>query len=187
MNKLNKSPERGTFQRESYIKRTLEKGKEPRQDYIDMWKNMDEQKEQQEQSQEWRENNLEYDLRSNPWICDKVKASEVYAQNLYAALCNQVWQRQEVWQVLKNQTWSCSWRYAGGIIADMREQGDYLDWYCSGIGSHESGYGLAGRKPVLDDDGGDYVAEGIATEEIIEDLLKLGWSPVDDPDADKMS
>jgi len=183
MIKLNKSPKRGTFQLEGYIKRCEEKGEEPRQDYIDMWKNMDEEQKQREQSQEWRENNLEHDLRSNTWICDKAKASEVYAQNLYAALCNQTWQQQEMWQVLKNQTWSCSWRSAGGIIADMREQGDYIDWYCSGIGSQKRGYGLSGNKPVLDDgDGRCYVPEGTVTEEINRDLLELGWSPVDDPD-----
>jgi hypothetical protein len=33
-------------------------------------------------------------------------------------------------------TWSCSWRYAGGLVADMREQGEnYLDFYCSGYES----------------------------------------------------
>lgn len=29
--------------------------------------------------------------------------------------------------------YSCSWRYAGGLVADMRDKGeDYLDFYCSG-------------------------------------------------------
>ena len=93
---------------------------------------------------EWQKNNLEYDLRSTKWICDKAKASESYAQNIYAAMCNQSWQRNDVWPLLKGETYSCSWRYAGGIIADMREEGDYMDWYCSGMG----GFAKIGRAHV---------------------------------------
>ena len=63
---------------------------------------------------------------------------------------------------------------AGGIVADMREQGDYIDWYCSGIGNSEDGYGLAGNKPEQ----GAYVPEGVVTEEIELDLNRLGWRPV---------
>jgi hypothetical protein len=111
------------------------------------------------------ENNLEYDLRSNKWICDKTKASEQYSQNLYAALCNMEYQKLETMNILKEETWSCSWRYAGEVIAKMREQGDYLDWYCSSFGREY-----------------DTVSEGVVTQEIYDDLKKLGWVPLGDVD-----
>jgi hypothetical protein len=115
-----------------------------------------------------REWDLEYDLRTTDWILEKVRASESYAQNLYAAMCNNQFQRREVWPILKDQYWSCSWRSAGGIIANMREQGDYLDWYCSGIKSD-------------DEDGSKgFVGESAVTEEIEQDLLKLGWNVIQD-------
>ena len=82
--------------------------------------------------------------------------------------------------MLKEETWGASWRYAGGIIADMRQQGDYIDWYCSGMG------GLAGG--WQHDEGTfnewaartGFVSEGVVTDEIREDLFKLGWIVLDD-------
>jgi hypothetical protein len=88
------------------------------------------------------------------------------------------WQSREFWQELKGETWSCSWRHAGGIIADMREEGDYIDWYCSGIGNKEAGFGLDHYEPTPDPVGRDYVPEGVVTEEIELDLNRLGWRPV---------
>ena len=126
---------------------------------------------QRQQDPEWQKNNLEYDLRSNKWICDKAKANENYAQNIYAALCNTDWQRNEVWPLLKGQTYSCSWRYAGGIVADMVEQGDYIDWYCSGIRND-------GHQDDLDTiTPNQYVSEGLITDEIRADFKRLGWVP----------
>jgi hypothetical protein len=87
------------------------------------------------------------------------------------------WQSREFWQELKGETWSCSWRHAGGIIADMQEKGDYIDWYCSGIGNAEYGNGLDGTVPDIAD-GRNYVPEGTVTEEIELDLNQLGWRPV---------
>ena len=63
-------------------------------------------------------------------------------------------------------------------------EGDYIDWYCSGI-----------RGELADDERAQMTAESIArcewmqtnfvgeghvTDEIREDLLKLGWIVVDD-------
>jgi hypothetical protein len=73
----------------------------------------------------------------------------------------------DVLPILKNQRWSASWRHAGGIIADMRQEGDYIDWYCSGIGNAELGNGLEESK---------YVPEGCITDEIRNDLQRLGWA-----------
>jgi hypothetical protein len=50
---------------------------------------------------------LEEDIKNDPAIMAKVQ-DEVYAQNLYAAMCNMRWQPQEVWSVLKDEYWSCS-------------------------------------------------------------------------------
>jgi len=151
---------------------------------MEFYANVKNIKAEREADSSWKENNLEYDLRSTDWILNKVRDSESYAQNLYAAMCNRSFIRNDVWPILKDQEWSCSWRYAGGIIADMREQGDYIDWYCSGI-----------RGEVNDEEFGQmtkaeqenyllmkntFVGEGHVTEEIREDLLRLGWLVVDD-------
>jgi hypothetical protein len=170
MTKISKSPERNTFQKEGYIKRCKEEGEEPNPDYVSMYESWREQDEANLINPEWQKDNMEYDLRSTEWILAKVRASDTYAQNLYAAMCNMQFIKNEVWPVLKDQRWSCSWRHAGGIIADMQEKGDYIDWYCSGIGG---GLTMEDGKPR------GYVPEGVVTEEIREDLRKLGWTPVE--------
>ena len=131
-----------------------------------MWENSKIEDLAKEEDPEWQKDNLEYDLRTTAWILAKVK-DDRYAQNLYAAMCNILWQRTDVFPILKDEFWHCSWRYAGGIVADMRGEGDYIDWYCSGIGS-----GLGNG----DEDGSKgYVPEGTVTEEIQADLAALGW------------
>lgn len=105
----------------------------------------------------FKENDLEYDLRSCEWIVEKCKNSKVYSQNVYAALCNN--------SFLKNNVeWHCSWRHSGGVVANLNEKGDYIDWYCSGIPYDN-------EHPVKDG----YVSEGFTTAEIIEDFKKIGW------------
>ena len=182
MKKVASSPERHTFQKEGYIKRCEKEGKEPNSDYVAMYKTWREQDEENLKDPVWQKNNMEYDLRSSKELCDKVKASDTYAQNLYAAMCNMTWQSREFWQEMKGETWSCSWRHSGGIIADMREEGDYIDWYCSGIGGQDTGYGLDHREPESDKDGRTYVPEGIVTDEIQADLKQLGWIVVEKND-----
>lgn len=121
--------------------------------YIPIIENLKRETEMQEADPKWQKNNLEWDLRTTEWIVAKVKADNDYAQRLYATLCNNEFQQQDVWQVLKNHSWSCSWRYAGGVVANIREEGDYMDWYCSGN-------------------------ENTIDEEVEEDLLNLGWRVV---------
>lgn len=123
----------------------------------------------QENDPEWQKNNLEYDLRSSEYIVEKCK-NKAYAQNIYAALCNNEFIKNDVVQILTEETWSCTWRYAGGIVADLVGEGDYLDWYCSGI-RHDDG-----EMTSL------YVSEGDVTDEIKDDLFKLGWLVADTPD-----
>ena len=175
MSKISKSLERNTFQKEGAIRRAEEKGEEPNQTYIDMWDQIKIDEANKIHDPNWQKDNMEYDLRSTDWILEKVRNNDNYAQNLYAAMCNNDFIKREMWPILKDQRWSCSWRHSGGIIADMQEKGDYIDWYCSGIGNKERGFGLDGHEPTPDPDGRDYVPESVVTEEIENDLYTLGW------------
>jgi hypothetical protein len=167
MTDISKSPERHTFQVEGAKRRAKEKGEEVPEQYLEFWKTAKEQDEENLVDPKWQKNNMEYDLRATDWILAKVRESDSYAQNLYAAICNNDFCKREMWPILKEEYWSASWRSAGGIIADMRENGDYIDWYCSGIGG-----GLGNG----DEDGSrGYVSESVVTEEIKDDLYKLGW------------
>jgi hypothetical protein len=132
----------------------------------------------------WKQNNMEYDLRTCDWMLDKVRTNEAYAQNLYAAMCNRTFQKNDVWPTLKGQVWSCSWRYAGGIVADMCEEGDYIDWYCSGIRGGAREEDLAA---MTEEQRAKYywyqenfVSESVVTDEIRKDLFRLGWIVLDE-------
>ena len=76
---------------------------------------------------------------------DKLVDDE-YATDMYNALCNMRWKNKSTGEV-----YSCSWRYAGGLIAEIRNKGeDYMNFYCSG-------------------------REGNILEEIETDLNNFGW------------
>jgi hypothetical protein len=182
MSKISKSPERHTFQADAYVSRCEEKGEEPSESYLEMFKTFRQQDEENMIDPKWQKDNLEYDLRSTEWILEKARTRDEYAQNIYAAMCNMRWQKLDVMPILKDEFWSASWRSAGGIVADMLGKGDYIDWYCSGMG------GLAGD---WDQDSESfeewqartkYVPEGVVTEEIRADFQKLGWVPSEWPD-----
>jgi len=182
MLKISKSPDRMTFQQESSKKKLAdsaitEEEQANAQAYLDMWANWRAEADARELTPEWRENNMEYDLRTCEMMLNKVRISDTYAQNLYAAICNRQFQKLDVMPVLKDHRWSASWRSAGGIIANMREQGDYIDWYCSGIGEGLGNGDLDGTKG--------YVPESVVTDEIREDLKQLGWIVLDEEDDDR--
>ena len=182
MLKISKSPERMTFQQESSKQKledptSTEEQRANAQAYLDMWAKWRAEAEAQEITPNWQEDNMEYDLRTCEPMLNKVRNSDTYAQNLYAAMCNRQFQKLEVIPVLKDERWSCSWRHAGGIIADMRMQGDYIDWYCSGIGDGLGNGDLDGNKG--------YVSESVVTDEIREDLKQLGWIVLDQEDDDR--
>lgn len=72
---------------------------------------------------------------------------DTFAKQLYAALCNVLWKHSE------NEEYGCTWRYAGEIVADLRDKGeDYMDFYFSGN-------------------------EGVVHENISKILLCYGWTP----------
>ncbi len=179
--KVSKSPQRHTFQKEGYIKRQTERGEPINENYLDLFDKILEDAKHKFDNPESRKNNMEYDLLTTDWILEKARNSESYSQNLYAAMCNMRFVRKEIFPYLRQDPdkdlWSASWRSAGGIVADMRQEGDYIDWYCSGMG------GL--NREYEDDETNEqwqartgYVPEGVVTEEIEADLLKLGWIPV---------
>lgn len=97
--------------------------------------------------------NLEADLLKTEWIVSKCKNNKIYAQNLYAALCNNRFFKNE-------EEWTCSWRYAGDIVSHLAGGNNYMDYYCSGVAAGRNGY----------------VGEGEVTSEITNDLLNLGWT-----------
>lgn len=135
------SPERGSFYRGIW-KKQLESGQTTQELYDNMMQILDREKEFEQQRD--KSFDLEYDLRSNQRILDKARNSKAYCQNLYSALCNNRF-------FYGDKEWTCTWRHAGGIVADMIQKGDYIDWYC----------------------GGD---EGLVTEEISLDLMMIGWT-----------
>ena len=115
------------------------------------------------------ERDLEEDMEASTWFKQKIQ-DKTYAQNVYAALCNMRWQPTDVMPILKDEYWSCSWRSAGGLVADLRGSNeDYMDYYCSGIGD-----GLGNGD---EDRTKGYVPEGEVTDEIRNDLAALGWHP----------
>ena len=181
---ISSSPDRHTFQRDNYIKRCLKEGKsldDPNvKAIIEMYNSRILQDEENLTDTDWQTNNMEFDMRSADWMVAKVRESRVYAQNLYAAMCNNDFQQLEVWPILKDDRWSCSWRHAGGIIADMRGKGDYIDWYCSGIRNLEPVEPEEWNNWTLEQqtrykEGEAFVGEGMITDEIKSDLKKLGW------------
>ena len=92
---------------------------------------------------------FEQEMLNDPDILNLVM-DETFAKNLYASLCNVIWEKGE-------ETFSSSWRYAGGVVAHLRNMSaglneDYLDFYCSG-------------------------SEGTVFPEVAEALSNLGWTP----------
>lgn len=109
---------------------------------------------EQDASPSGDEVNMEDDLRSSLFVSNKCKESDKYSQNLYAALSNNSF-------VKFGKVWRCGWLRSGAIVANLREQGDHTDWYCSGFKNFDG-----------------FVPEGNVTEEVRRDVGDLGWSLV---------
>lgn len=124
---------------------------------------------------------LAHDLYHSEYIRSKSLHQDNYCQNIYAALCNHTFQKINVEVILRDQRWSCSWRYAGGIAASLYEikkpeqdcNADYMMYYCTGMQDFSNDH--ADPNFVA----GGYVNEGVITDEIRADLLHLGWTIID--------
>lgn len=95
---------------------------------------------------------LETDLRNNHVIVDKIQASWDYSQRLYSTLANNVFCRMsDTGKPCLDSHWSCTWRYAGGLVAELAKRAEgYMDYYCSGN-------------------------EGLVDPEVEEDLNQISW------------
>jgi hypothetical protein len=92
---------------------------------------------------------FEQDLLNDVDIMNLV-IDEVFAKNLYASMCNVIWKK-------GSEEFSSSWRYAAGVVANMRNvkanlNEDYLDFYLSG-------------------------SEGTVFVDVKDVLGRLGWIP----------
>jgi hypothetical protein len=80
-------------------------------------------------------------------LSERVRTDDGFAHDLYGALCNMRWHRQDA----DTEPVSMSWRHAGGVVAHLACKGGcYLDYYCSGN-------------------------EGVVPTRIREALGELGW------------
>jgi hypothetical protein len=92
-------------------------------------------------------------------LSERVRADDVFARELYGALCNMRWRRAES----DGEPVSMSWRYAGGVVSHLACKGGcYLDYYCSGN-------------------------EGMVSDRVRKALGDLGWVPAPWPDRDASS
>lgn len=85
------------------------------------------------------------DLLQSDRLRGLVRGSALFAELLYAALCNTTWTR-----AADGKEGSVSWRRAGRLVATLRGEGDYTDWYCAG-------------------------GEGTVDEVVLAELRALGW------------
>jgi hypothetical protein len=98
-------------------------------------------------------------------VITKIKECPIYAQNFYAALCNNGWRNPTLTNIITSHM---QWREAAGVVADLRGNGgNYCAWYCSGIGTKLSST-TNGVTRIE-------VSEGTVTPEIEQDLLQLNW------------
>lgn len=90
--------------------------------------------------------NLEAEMSKDADVISHLEDRDI-AVEYYSALCNMRWRKintlneaEKIIDRLKGEEsdiWSCSWRYAGGVIAHIRNANyntkeDYMDFYCSG-------------------------------------------------------
>lgn len=97
--------------------------------------------------------NMEQTITDTDWLCQKIRENTDYAQSFYAGLCNNLFHKIGAED---DAIYSFSWRHSGAVVAEIRKQGDYLDWYCSGIGT-------------------DATPEGTITADVQADIEKIGW------------
>lgn len=91
---------------------------------------------------------MEIDLDASDSIREACQDDDI-AVELYAALCNVTWRKGA-------ESYDCSWRHAGGVVAELRGHNEsYVDFYCAGN-------------------------EGEVTDRIADFLKAIGWEPEGD-------
>ena len=76
---------------------------------------------------------------------ERMKTDEEFCKQVWSSLANVDWTH------VDGDKGDYSFRSAGGLISDIREEGCYMDWYCSG-------------------------PDGVVSEEIATALAAEGWS-----------
>ena len=102
---------------------------------------------------------LEDDIRK--LLSQKIIEDYDFALDIYAALCNTGWIRNN--SAPDDRAVFFSWRYAGGIVASIRGNFDsmnYMDFYCSGN-------------------------EGIVSNDVLSTMAEIGWAPISAERADE--
>ena len=109
------------------------------------------------------------DMIADPGIVCLLE-SKLIAINFYSAICNIDWCKidirsddEKLISKLRGDStasWSASWRFAAGSIADIRHTHynsgeNYLDFYCAGN-------------------------EGTITNQVRQELYRIGWIPCDE-------
>lgn len=110
---------------------------------------------------------LSEEMRRDRIVIDYLRDRAI-ATDFYSALCNVDWYPNRpaipdderiirALQGYRYRPWHCSWRAAGGIIADIRNANhgtkeDYMDFYCAG-------------------------AEGVVSDLVKECFDRMGWTP----------
>jgi hypothetical protein len=90
------------------------------------------------------------DFKSDLNKIKQLLTDDELAIELYSSLCNMRWQDIND----PDNIYSCSWRFAGGLVAELRDKGEnYMDFYCSGN-------------------------EGFVSDSIAKMLKDLGWQPL---------
>jgi len=128
--------------------------------------------------------NMEDDIMSSSIICQKCSANRWYAQNLYAAMCNNIWQKIDVTAILRDDSWGISWRGSGRVVAEainshrQDSKHNYMDFYCSGMASgFMEDVTESGEQNVMYVG---YLPEGTVSEVIRQDLRDIGWHCIDE-------
>jgi len=114
-----------------------------------------------------KERDLAEEMASDTIVVEYLRDRDI-AVEFYSALCNVDWYAKKpplpddeliIWKLKgeRDSAWSCSWRTAGGYIAEIRNKyhntnENYMDFYCSGN-------------------------EGVVSGLVEECLDRMGWYP----------